>query len=111
MGLLRSDFIVNGWKLPISYFQEKGIDLWDDKYLPYVEGHPGVIYTILRTSRYAVFGLMIAHVEEDGFDFVELPRDMLDVSNAEIIAGFEQVFGFKDEVIGNPKIFIFSNWN
>lgn len=49
MGVDRTDYIIYGWKLPYGLKNSDGneIDFFEDKYLPYVEGHKGIQYTII----------------------------------------------------------------
>jgi len=112
MGVDRTDYIVYGWKLPANYFETKGIDIWGDKFLRYIEGWEGEKYTIIKDGmcgKYCVFGLMITQANEEGFEFFEITNDSL--SPIELTDKFKEVFGFTDESIGYPKHLVFTHWS
>ena len=113
MSVNRQDYIVYGWKFDsIKDSNNKDIDIWDDKYLPFREGWEGEEFTLVAsqmTSDYMVFGLLISNKNEDscGWEFVELKFDNL---NAEKVKNkFKELFGhipFKE-----PSLFIFSDFS
>jgi hypothetical protein len=64
MGLYRTDYIVYGWKLPKEIY---GFDYWDEKYLPYIEGHPGIKYQIIRGKEMIIRCLVMSlHIQVNG---------------------------------------------
>lgn len=116
MGVDRTDYIVYGWKLPFKYFDEKGIDIWEDKkFLPYIEGWKDEKYCIIQdgmSGKYTVFGKLITSAADyEGFNFFEISEDTLQISKTEIINKFQEVFGLSDETIGNPKPLVFNHWS
>ena len=51
-------------------------DKWDDKYLPYIEGHEGTEFTIIEsemTNNYCFFGKVLAYHNERGSEIKKLP--------------------------------------
>lgn len=84
MGVDRTDYIVYGYKLPYELKNENGkIDLWDDKFLPMIEGHQGEEFTLISdgmSGQYNVFGLRIESGGDkyEGWDFVNLDFKNLD---------------------------------
>lgn len=112
MSVSRTDFIVYGWKLPYKIKNKNGdIDLWADKFLPFIEGHKGIEYTLIRddmSGEYNVFGKLIAHVTDDGWDFKNL--DFTGVDTEEIKIKYKELFEIDTEP-SEPYLFIFSNFS
>ena len=110
MGLYRTDYIVYGWKLPLLMKDKDDnlINFWDDKFVPYTEGHKGVEYTIVRDfdKKHLVFGKVMG-VNCDGWDYenLNLILDAEEVKNK-----YKEVFGVEG-VVAEPYLFIFSHWN
>jgi len=104
MSLDRTDHIIYGWKLPKEIY---GFDYWDEKNLPYVEGHVGEKYRIIRGEghNYTIFGIVIAESYE--WNFVNI--DLSEIDNNEILVKFKEIFGYGIEE--SPTLFIFSNYN
>lgn len=106
----RTDYIVYGFKLP----EMKDINLWDDKYLPYIEGHPGIEYTIIRGEEevgeeevdYVVFGKLIG-MDNDGWNFKSI--DFKRLFAKDVQEKYTEVFGI--ECMAEPNLFIFSNYS
>jgi hypothetical protein len=114
MGVDRTDHIVYGWKLPCDLKNEQGeIDLWDDKYLPYTEGHPGIEYTIITDGmcgEYTVFGLDMGScwgTRYEGWNFE--PIDITKIDLAATKAKFAELFEM--EPSSEPTLFIFSHFS
>ena len=90
MGVYRIDYIVYGWKLPYELKNKNGkIDLWADKFLPYIEGHKGVEYTLISDGicgEYNVFGKLLNHAESDGdgWGFTNLNLAKMDAEELKI---------------------------
>lgn len=103
MGLYRTDYIVYGWKLPKEIY---GFDYWDEKHLPYVEGHVGEKYRIIRgeNHNYTIFGYVINVSDE--WDFNKI--DLSEIDNNEILLKFKEIF--KYDIEETPILFIFSNY-
>jgi len=113
MSVDRTDHIVYGWKLPYDFKTPNGesIDLWDDKFLPMIEGHPGEDFTIISDGvigKYSAFGINIASSPEQGWGFLRIEAvdsDKLFVA----IRKFIETFGF--EPSEPPHLFIFSHFS
>lgn len=105
--------MIYGYKLPINYFESKGIELFEgNKYMPYIEGWKGESYSIIHDQmcdKYVVFGYRLANANGAGFDFVELPEQW-PVKPEQIKAKFSEVFGFIDESLGEPKVLLFTHY-
>jgi hypothetical protein len=114
MSVNRTDYIVYGWKLPYELKDSKGdkIDLWDDKYLPMIEGHKGEKYSIIidgMMGDYVVFGMIIDYAYSDeGWSFIHLKNPTLDPN--ELKDKYRKVFDVEGEV-ANPYLFIFSHFH
>jgi hypothetical protein len=109
MSLDRTDYIVYGWKLPKSMRDKDGndIDFWDDRFLPYIEGHSGEEYTLVRDDDFMAFGKLIGS-NYDGWKVTHL-----DVRNIDIEAirnKYCEVFDAAGS-IAEPYLFIFSHWS
>ena len=54
MAINKTDYIIYGWKLPYMVKDMNGeeLDLWDDKFLPYIEGHKNIQYSIFNNFRW-----------------------------------------------------------
>jgi hypothetical protein len=114
MGVDRNDYLVYGFKLPINYFESKGIQIFEgDRYMPYIEGWKGEDYSIIHdqmSGKYCVFGYRVAYASSDGFEFIELPPDGWPVSADQIKQKFKEVFGFDSAELGEPKVLLFSHY-
>jgi len=111
MSVNRTDYIVYGWKFPNPMLNNMGqeVDLWDDKYLPYIEGHQGIDYIIVRNDNYVVFGFCIASGGDkyNGWEFEQLVKT---APPADVVkAKYGELFG-NGQDISNPTLFIFSNF-
>ena len=116
MGVDRTDYIVYGYKLPYELKNENGkIDLWDDKFLPMIEGHQGEEFTLVSDGmcgQYNVFGIRIESGGDkyEGWDFVHLDFKNLDAEKVK--SKYREVFELKeDEPIAEPYLFIFSHFS
>ena len=111
MGLYRTHYIVYGWKLPLLMRDKDGneIDFWNDKFLPYIEGHQGVDYTIVRDfdKKHMVFGKLMGR-NSDGWNYENLNLNNLD--SEEVKNKYNEVFEVEGSV-ASPYLFIFSHWN
>jgi hypothetical protein len=110
MGVYRRDYIVYGWKLPYDLKDSNGdkINIWDDKFLPMIEGHKNEEFTLITDSMcggYNVFGLLLNSSDE--WDFVQLDFSGLDPEKVK--SKYKELFGLSD--IEEPKLFIFSNFS
>lgn len=124
MGFYRTDYIVYGWKLPFEIKDNNGnkIDLWNDKFLPYIEGHPNVNYLLMRDNiagRYTVFGLKLyKQKDDDGWDFQKLEfnshplstfnNGSYSLNSLKLKDKFKELFGFDIDI--EPELFIFTNY-
>jgi len=69
MGLSRTDYIVYGWKLPLNMTDKDGneINFWDDKFLPYIEGHKGEEYDLYYCDTEPT---VIARYGDEGYQYM-----------------------------------------
>jgi hypothetical protein len=113
MGIYRRDYILFGWKLPNKITNENGeyISFWDDKYLPYVEGHPGIEYSIINDQmcgEYTAFGKQImSGGDYDGWDFE--PITLGELNADDVKSKYTELFGTNPP--SEPILFIFSNFS
>jgi hypothetical protein len=106
MGLDRSDYIIYGYKLP----KDIELNLWDNKFRPMIEGHKGEQFTIIE-DKYIVFGICMARSDE-GWNFVPLDFKDVEVQNAQKIkTKYYELFGTEPSSLGEPELFIFSNYS
>lgn len=108
MGMDRADYIVYGWQIPKKEISD--FDVMGDKALPYIEGHPGITYTIVPGEP-IVFGKRIASTTSDeGWrGYTELLTPIMNISEKETIEKYKEVFGKEPKT--KPTLFIFSNWS
>ncbi len=113
MGIYRSDYIIYGWKIKGTPKTKDGnpINFFGDKFLPYVEGHPGIEHIIVpyvnpdgNSGRDTVFGLRLAYSTE-GWNFQNLNFGELDAE--EVKAKYKELFD--EEVDTEPEILIFTH--
>jgi len=115
MGVDRTDYIVYGYKLPYKLKNKNGIiDIWDNKFLPMIEGHKGEEFIIVSdgmSGEYNVFGLKISSCDEyTGWDFVEL--DIENLNAEKVKSKYREIFEPSDEdVIPEPNLLIFSHFS
>jgi len=117
MGVYRIDYIVYGWKLPYELKNKNGkIDLWADKFLPYIEGHKGIDYILISDGMcgcYNIFGKSLKHAGDhagNGWGFTKLDFEKIDAE--EVKAKYREVFELdEDEDITEPYLFIFSHYS
>lgn len=114
MSVDRTDFIVYGWKLPYKLKNENGeIDLWADKFLPFIEGHKGVEYTLISdgmSGEYNVFGKLIAHATDDGNGWGFKNLDFTATNSEEVKSKYKELFEI-DTSPSEPYLFIFSHFH
>ena len=116
MGVDRADYIVYGWKLSFELKDKDGnkIDFYNERYLPYVEGHKGIDFTLVfdgMCGEYCVFGKLIQRASEyEGWQFVNLNLNNLDPD--EVKKEYRKVFDIQEnELIADPYLFIFSHYS
>lgn len=111
MGMDRSDYIIYGWI--ISDDSLKHIDFFDDKFLPYVEGHPGEDFCIVRneSTRSVAIGYRIAqnHDDANGWGRGTPLENITRGTHAYVHEKFGELFGFNTNT--DPKIFILSTYS
>lgn len=113
----RTDYVLIGYRIPYRLMNKMGepIDWFDDKFLPYIEGRPGVPMSVILDhmgGNYAVFGKILANANDfDGFGgFKEIrfePEDFDRVRDS-----FVELFDKYD--IGNvehPRLIAFSTFD
>lgn len=120
MGVDRTDYIVFGFKMNPALFKSKKIDIWDNKYLPFMEGHPGITDTIVydgMSGEYLVFGKLINRAEEhEGVNFTTISyKDFFDDEETKrVTEKFIELFGKEilDELDDDePQMFVFSHYH
>lgn len=116
MGIDRTDYIVYGWKLPFKLKNESGeINILDDKFLPFIEGRPGVDYLISYDGmggKYIVFGKKLLSCDEyegSGWDFKDISIGIEDLDSKNLKDKFKELFEMNPEV--EPKLFIYSHFS
>jgi hypothetical protein len=113
MGVDKFEYVIYGWKLPYKMNDQEGnaIDFWDDKFLPYIEGHQGVDHTLISdgmSGKYRAFGLLLADGDEhEGMDFIEIDFEELNADDVKAV--FRDVFGFDPP--SEPKVLAFSHFS
>ena len=113
MSVDRKDYIVYGWRFDsIKDSTGKKIDVWDDKYKPYIEGWENEEFTLIydgMCGQYTVFGLLILDKNDDscGWEFVKLEFNNLD--SDKVKNKFKELFGYTPEQ--EPELFIFSHFS
>ena len=114
MSVDRTDFIIYGWKLPYELKNENGdIDLWDDKFLPFIKGHKGVEYSLISDGmcgNYTVFGKLLGQAtdDSDGWGFINL--DLSAINSEEVKSKYKELFEI-DIIPSEPYLFIFSHFS
>ncbi|MFW6015867.1 MAG: hypothetical protein ACOCRK_05475 [bacterium] len=83
MGLDRNDYVMLAIDL-----SDLNINVFEEKYLPYVEGHPDVDYSLIydyMNKDYLYFGKVLAQSDYNGFDkeIIEIDLDLLQYSEGE----------------------------
>ena len=103
MGLDRTDYIIYGWMLPTTI---EGFDYWDEKYLPYIEGHPGVEYTIVleEENKFLAFGKLIKISEKWDGEWI----DFKGLKPKPVQKKYKEIFN-SDDLPSEPYLFIFTN--
>ncbi len=121
MGVDRTDYIIYGFNIPPAVAKENGVDIWDDKYLPFMEGRPGIFEAIVydgMSGEYLVFGKVI-HKSED-YEGIPLKtvsyKDFFDDSEKDAITQkFIELFGqniYDNEIEDEePQVIIFSHFH
>ena len=76
MSVDRRDYIIYGWKLPYNMKNRNNekLNLWDDKFLPLVEGHKNEEFRIIQDQmcgKYTVFGYKVMS-NDDGWEFKDI---------------------------------------
>jgi hypothetical protein len=117
MGVSRTDYIVYGWKLPSDIKDKDGkvIDFWDEKFLPYIEGHLGVKYIFISDGMcgdYCVFGKKLNVQRDDEYEdtnFKELDISPSNLNSMEAFSKYLEVFGMGAET--PPAVLVFSHFS
>jgi hypothetical protein len=118
MSVNRTDYIVYGWKLSYEPKDSKGnkIDLWDDKYLPMIEGHKGEKYSIIRdgmSGRYTIFGIILEKADEyEGWGIlpIDIERYHLAAEVEPLRSKLKELFDVQHQFQG-PFLFILSHFH
>jgi hypothetical protein len=115
MGVDRIDYIVYGWKLPYKIEGKNGkINIWDDKFLPLIEGRQGEKHFICvdgMCGKYVVFGILIDSSDDyEGWTFQELNIHTIE-NNFDNELKNRYIDLFESEPQSNPKLLIFSHFS
>jgi len=114
MGVDRKDYVM--FAVDIN---DKKIDFYDDgneKYLPYIEGHSDVEFSIVddcMSRRYCFFGKIIKSAEDyDGFDREPIDIDDYTINKIKNQIG-EEYYQLFDECldINIIKLYCFTKWS
>ena len=104
----RTDYIVYGYKIPKTISDK--IDMFDDKYLPMVEGHENEEFSLIidyMSGTCNVFGIILER-DDDGWDFVDLNFSNLDAKKVK--SKYCELFDLeKSDSLEEPRIFIFTH--
>lgn len=114
MGVDRTDYLIYGWKLPINFVNSNGpIDIWDEKFRPYMEGHKGIDFSLIfdgMGGKYTVFGKRIAFATDDGDGWGFMELDLSKIGSPGFTKDkFKEIFEI--EPPSEPSLFIFSHWH
>lgn len=118
MGMYRTDYIVYGYKFDnknnVRDVNGEQFDMWDDKYLPMVEGHLDEPFSLIsgEGDNCMVFGKIIEMScdEEVGWDYVDLSK-ISDKMTIDVMYKYKELFYSPTEEVPLPKLFIFSQWS
>jgi len=112
MSVSRTDYIMFGWKLPIHLKNKNGaIDLWADKFLPFIEVPNGAEYALIidqMCGQYIVFGNLLARATDDGYCWGFSSLDF-SVNREAVILKYTELFE-TDTPPSEPYLFIFSHF-
>ena len=118
MGVTKTDYLIYGWKLSYEFKGKNGKEVanewFEDKYLPYIEGHPGIKYTLITDGmcgEYIVFGRLLDHRSDDtgDTDFKEIDASPENLNEQETCDIFTTLFGV--EIPNKPKLIVFSHYS
>jgi len=110
MSISTNHYIVFGWKLPYDFVE----NIWDDKFLPYIEGHEGIEFSMIADGMcgdYIVFGTVIKlPSSHENKDFMDIDLSIMYVYNTGRLQNeFQKVFGKRPTIA--PKLFSFIHYN
>lgn len=120
MGVERTDYIIYGFKMNPKEVEVFGVDIWDNKFLPYIEGHQGVQDILVNDAmngEYLVFGKLINKQEsgDEGKFTVINYQDFFDDQETNRITNlFKKLFGIAVHFeLANldPEIYVFSHYH
>lgn len=116
MSVDRTDYLILGYMMPYNLKTRKDeeIDLWDDKYLPYLEGWKDEKYRLIRDGmggQYNVFGLVLNQSDDyGGFDFIEIEHPS-DPGEYYLHQKALELFPDVDFDFSEPKLILFSHYS
>jgi hypothetical protein len=120
MGVNKTHYIIFGFKVHPNKLKSEKIDIWSDKFLPYIEGHKDIPYTIIydgMCGEYLVFGKLIHKDHDyDSFSFTSISyKDFFDdKENKEVTQAFIDLFGkeiFNDLEDEEPQMLVFTHFS
>lgn len=112
MGVDRKDYIVYGWELPPIINNSKKTNLWDDKFLPLIEGWEGEEFSLILGEDYEVFGLILGtdNGKYEGWDFFHLDLKKMEPEKLKI--KYRKIFDLDEgDPVSDPYLFIFSHFH
>lgn len=114
MSVYRTEYLIYGYKDISKFPNSKDIDTWDDKYLPYIEGHDGEDFAMVvdrMAGHYIVFGDCFERIDTsygscECFEFQNLEQYNLNADKVK--EKYNKVFG-EDVNLPEPEFFIFTH--
>jgi hypothetical protein len=97
MGIDITSYLVFGFKGNPKELKTRSISIWDDKYLPYIEGYRGIIDTLVKdeAETYFIFGRKLNTLdwEDDKIYTIQYQDILLDAETHRLILQFIDLFG------------------
>jgi hypothetical protein len=118
MGMERTDYIVYGYKFDnidnVRDINNVQFDMWDEKYLPMVEGHLDEPYSLITGEGdvHLVFGKILEMSgDREGWDYVDLSK-VGEKMTIDVMYKYKEIFFVPEgQEVPMPKLFIFSTWS
>lgn len=117
MGADLTTYLVFGFVGSKKELKKHNITLWDDKLLPYSEGHPGIIDTLVYgDGDHFAFGRLLSYLdsEQDSFNFIEYQHIPLTGETQRLTDLFIQLFGqdiYDTLEQKEPVLMHFNHWS
>lgn len=117
MGADLTTYLVFGFKAKKEELKKRNLSLRSEKFLPYIEGHPGIIDTLVSDLGDSfVFGRRLSHLDADkeGINQIQYQDITLDAENHRLILSFIDLFG-EDVYLSleekEPVLMHFNHWS